>query len=350
MAQKWGVNVVLIRLIDLADQTCPSDSISPADGEQLLAEYTAPTRIDSARAHTNGATVIEKDELSMVAMVSGANDTEGLDVPSTRHQYTASCGRVQADGIIDISCVSQAHQMLPWGSHYRNLTSKSGHAWVAKDLATDLQVIAASIECERLSALMSIEGTQPIKVEAYSDGSVVAQGVEGSAASVICIGGVDVSAIVRLASADTPLSSGRAEWVGLILVLITIRRVRLNVDLRLGNLQVVNAFNDGKWAFTRNWLRQKDRDMALMAWQLLDDRRKSGLGRLTAIHQKGHAEQRKSRKDFNVHQIYNDKADALTHQLTRHATLCLFCKGPCWQNDPVVRTSRRGECRAWCSS
>ena len=50
--------------------------------------------------------------------------------------------------------------------------------------------------------------------------------------------GADVAlAIVRLASADTPLSSsGRSEWTGLLLVLYIARHVHGNIVVRLGNL------------------------------------------------------------------------------------------------------------------
>ena len=50
---------------------------------------------------------------------------------------------------------------------------------------------------------------------AYSDGSVLANGVEGSAAAVVPVFGTDVPATVRLASVDVALSSGRSEWTGL---------------------------------------------------------------------------------------------------------------------------------------
>ena len=54
---------------------------------------------------------------------------------------------------------------------------------------------------------------------AYSDGSVTANGALGSAAAILRIGTSAFFAIVRLASADTALSSGRSEWTGLLLVL-----------------------------------------------------------------------------------------------------------------------------------
>ena len=80
---------------------------------------------------------------------------------------------------------------------------------------------------------------------AYSDGSVTANGALGSAAAILRLGTHDVSAVVRLASADTALSSGRSEWTGLLLVLHVAKHVRGDLIVRLGNLQVVNIFTDG---------------------------------------------------------------------------------------------------------
>ena len=41
-----------------------------------------------------------------------------------------------------------------------------------------------------------------------------------------------------------------------------LRRVRANVTLRLGNLQVASRFDDGEERFAHDWLRQNERDMA----------------------------------------------------------------------------------------
>ena len=68
---------------------------------------------------------------------------------------------------------------------------------------------------------------------AYSDGSVLAKGAEGSAAALVRVFGTDVSATVRLASVDVALSSGRSEWAGLVMVLYILREVRASVVLRL---------------------------------------------------------------------------------------------------------------------
>ena len=84
-----------------------------------------------------------------------------------------------------------------------------------------------------------------VQMLAYSYGSVIADGAEGSAAAIVCVGGTDITAIMRFAAADRPLSPGRSEWTGLLLVLCIVRRVRADVTLRLGNLQVVSTFSDG---------------------------------------------------------------------------------------------------------
>ena len=87
-------------------------------------------------------------------------------------------------------------------------------------------------------------------------------------------------------------------------------RVKATVVVRLGNIQVANAYNDGQWAYERNLLRRNDRDLALMCWNLMAARERDGLGRIEAKHQKGHAERRKKRTEFDIHEIYNGKVDS----------------------------------------
>ena len=50
--------------------------------------------------------------------------------------------------------------------------------------------------------------------------------------------------------------------------------------LRLDNLQVVNAFNDGPLRYEYDWLRRNDKDMATLAWELDAARRAKGIGGL----------------------------------------------------------------------
>ena len=99
------------------------------------------------------------------------------------------------------------------------------------------------------------------------------------------------------------------------MVLYILREVRASVMLRLGNLQVANIFNDGEWRFRRNGLRRNDWDMAMLAWALDRERRERGYGELTALHQLGHAEKRKNRSEFDVHERYNDIVDGLAHEI-----------------------------------
>ena len=123
-----------------------------------------------------------------------------------------------------------------------------------------------------------------------------------------------LSAIVRLASADTALSSGRAEWVGIVLALHIAQHVKGSLVVRLDNLQVVNAFNDGPGKFfRRNWLRRNDRDLATLAWRLVNDRRLAGIGDARAVHILGHPEKRKRPELFDEHEVCNVKVYSLTH-------------------------------------
>ena len=156
-------------------------------------------------------------------------------------------------------------------------------------------------------------GTLLLALLAYSDGSVIAAGVEGSAAAVVWIRDTDVSATVRLATGDRALSLGRSEWAGLLVVLCILRRVRADVTLRLGNLQVVNGYGDGEHRFAHGWLRRNERDMATLAWEVAAERERLGFGTIVVLHQLGHPEKRKKPVGYDEHGRYNAKVDALTH-------------------------------------
>ena len=70
------------------------------------------------------------------------------------------------------------------------------------------------------------------------------------------------------------------------------------IELRLDNIQVVDAFNDGRHKYVRDWLKRTDRDVASLVWSLAEERQRRGFGALTAIHIKAHAEDRKHRSLF----------------------------------------------------
>ena len=87
---------------------------------------------------------------------------------------------------------------------------QAGHAWVAADIRADPQVARAMRTATELSAAAA--DSQPLPtLLLYSDGSVTTNGALGSAAAVLRIGPEDAFTTVRIASADTALSSGRSE-------------------------------------------------------------------------------------------------------------------------------------------
>jgi ribonuclease HI len=241
--------------------------------------------VDGVVVREDGRLLITADEIRVVRAAASrfTDESESSGSESERDTFNMD---TQHGAVTDQSCITQAHETLPWGSHYGNLTSRSAHAWVAVDVATDPQVKAAM---EKATELQLEEGFEPHhKILAYSDGSVLANGEAGSAAAIVCMGNSDAQATVRLASADVALSSGRAEWGGLIMVLVIATGVSAAIELRLDNLQVVNTFNDGEWRYRRNWLRRNDWDMAMLAWALNDARVRAGKGPLAVIHQLGH--------------------------------------------------------------
>ena len=217
--------------------------------------------------------------------------------------------------------------MLPWGAQCRNLSTAEGRAWVSACLDGDHQLR----EARRLAqcALTEVGGDalcSTATLLAYSDGSVLAEGIEGSAAAIVCINGREVCAIIRLASADRALSSGRAEWGGLVMVLYIAQDIPCEIVLRLDNLQVVNAFNDGPLRYEYDWLRRNDKDMATLAWELDAARRAKGFGGLRAVHQLGHPEKREKASEYDQHEKLNVKVDALTHCLTDEMPLYVSFK------------------------
>ena len=85
--------------------------------------------------------------------------------------------------------------------------------------------------------------------------------------------------------------------------------------LHLGNMQVVNTFNDGEWRFRCNWLRRNDRTWRCWRGLWAENDACVVFGELMALHQFGHAEKRKKRIEFDVHERYNDIVDGLTHEI-----------------------------------
>ena len=82
------------------------------------------------------------------------------------------------------------YETLPWGAHYRNLVAALGNAWVACALDHDAQVREAATRAQAAAAAQDHDGSNdtddniPV-LGAYSDDSVLAKGVEGSAAALV---------------------------------------------------------------------------------------------------------------------------------------------------------------------
>ena len=81
-------------------------------------------------------------------------------------------------------------------------------------------------------------------------------------------------------------------------------------------LQVANKFDDGEERFAHGWLRHNERDMASLAWEMAATRERRGFGSIKVLHQLGHPEKRKAAADYDEHERYNVKVDALTHAIT----------------------------------
>ena len=287
-------------------------------GSEVLHYDSPPLLVDTASLTTSGCVHVQHREIQALRAVETrvlCPADPRLEAACSAALSTAGWPDIQQDASrVDSDDATLTHEMLPWGCHYRNLVPQAGHAWVAADLSADPQVKRAANEAAALSAAEDRPQPTPALL-AYSDGSVTANGALGSAAAILCIGTHGVSTVVRLASADTALSSGRSEWTGLLLVLYVAKHVRGDLIVRLDNLQVVNAFTDGPWKFRRNWLRRNDRDLASLAWRLANDRQLAGLGSTTVLHQLGHPEKRKWPEQFDTHEVYNSKVDARTHQI-----------------------------------
>ena len=252
---------------------CDTEATNRVDflpGERIdIAMDEAPLLAGTVEVTKEGRCAMDAVEYSM--MVDVACDFQNLSGESASNSQRTDMGGSGPDSDIDVAGVASgeyegcrdvesltpSHQILPYGSQLRDMASSAGHEWVNADIRDDDQVSDAVAQAE--ATIRRHAGAQPLVLSAYSDGSVAGRGVAGSAAIVIETTNGEVVATSRLAPTDVALSSGRTEWVGLVMVLIAAASPSAKIELRLDNIQVANTFNDGRRKYVRDWLKRTHR-------------------------------------------------------------------------------------------
>ena len=195
-----------------------------------IATNKAPILIDTAKVTETGLHTLDPVEHAMLEDVArDSGSWGGATAPNSRRTGMGSNDSAsdtdESDesrgayvGCRDVESLTPLHQILPYGSQFRDTTSSAGHAWVNAGIRQDEQVRRAVAQVE--ATIRRHSGTQPLVLSAYSDGLMTGRGVAGSAATVIETTDGEVVATVRLAPTDMALSSGRTEWVELVTVLV----------------------------------------------------------------------------------------------------------------------------------
>ena len=156
-----------------------------AGSRRVETEEAGPSRAEPSGAEQSRAAPLS-DERGRVgpseAERSRADPSGGVQHCNVTTTDTAT------SGVLDFDCIAATHQILPWpwGSQYRNIVPREGHAWVLAALAADPQVAAAARVAEETVRSSGLSGTL-LALLAYSDGSVIADGVEGSAAAAAVV-------------------------------------------------------------------------------------------------------------------------------------------------------------------
>ena len=102
-----------------------------ADGEGEVS-YDAQL-VGNVREADDGKVCVAGDELLVIRAAASALANDGAAAATAQTNHPCTTGIPNA-GITDHSYVIPAHEMLLCGSHYRNLVTAPGHAWVAYTL------------------------------------------------------------------------------------------------------------------------------------------------------------------------------------------------------------------------
>ena len=152
-----------------------------ADGEGEISYDSQLIMVGNVRESDGGKVYVAGDELRVVRAAE-SDTASGGGVAETAQTSHPCKTYIPSTGITDHSCVTSAHETLPWGSHCRNLVAASGHAWVAYALEHGAQVREAATRAQTVAAAQDHDDSDdtdddiPV-LDTYSDGSVLAKGV-----------------------------------------------------------------------------------------------------------------------------------------------------------------------------
>ena len=149
------------------DLTAPSSVCAFAGHDTSIILYTdVPLRIDTATTDSHGVVNVNWTEVLMLRdieaeLAAAANNTREPPRPASSDSGSSNVTAAdRADcGILDYDCVAETQQMLPWGSQYRNVFSREGHAWVLASLDSDPQVVAAASAAEDAARQLDARAT-----------------------------------------------------------------------------------------------------------------------------------------------------------------------------------------------
>ena len=138
-----------------ASARCDTEQTKRADfqpGEAVdIAKHEAPLIVDAAGTTKEGLYSMDADEHSMLLDVAcGRNGLGDEPVPKSRRTDKNGGGSVSGadgdgdahgeyEGCRDADSLTPLHQVLPYGSQFRDTTSSAGHAWVNADIRDDEQ-------------------------------------------------------------------------------------------------------------------------------------------------------------------------------------------------------------------
>ena len=122
------------------------------DGEGEVSYDAQLAMVGNVRELGNGKVHVAGDELLVVCAAESAMASGGEAAATLQPDHPCKT-YIPSTGITDRSCVTSAHETLPWGSHYRNLVTAPGHAWVAFALENDPRVREAATRAQSVAGI-----------------------------------------------------------------------------------------------------------------------------------------------------------------------------------------------------